>query len=66
MDINKELEAFNKFRVTKLNTFGLHLSDFENTGHYLGFLTWLSAKEQALKQCSCGKDTSAISESQIK
>lgn len=50
MDIEKELVAYKKYRKLELNTFGLQLGDFKNLAEYLGALTWLSAKADAVNQ----------------
>ena len=49
MDIQKEREAWEKFTKTKFNNFGLVFSDFKSTSEYIQFITWLAAKEQAIK-----------------
>lgn len=50
MDIQKEIELYKKYRGSKINNFGLQLSDFKNLDEYLGCLTWLNAKSQAVPE----------------
>ena len=50
MDIQKEIELYKKYRDSKLNHFGLQLSDFKTMEEYLGCLTWLNAKSQAVPE----------------
>lgn len=50
MDIQKEIELYKKYRGSKINNFGLQLSDFKNLDEYLGCLTWLNAKSQVVPE----------------
>lgn len=59
MNIHDELQRYELYRTSKLNTFGVQLSDFKSYEQYMGFITWLNAKQQAISNCSCNKSFSA-------
>lgn len=50
MDIQEEIGLYKKYRDSKLNNFGLQLSDFKNLDEYLGCLTWLNAKAKVVPE----------------